>query len=376
MQWTLDFLPLPPCPELGAQPLNGLLWALLVLFLWYCYRVGSDPPVTGRTHPGKLKSSCVRSRQMSRSSSCSSTSDGTDAGGSTTKTALGDSGTPCIAMAMGEEEEEEDTDGGRRRGYLTPVLSHTLFPAQAPPASKKLYSALQEYAKRYSWAGMGRIHKGLRDQARLSDRSSIQKPHLFFLPDVPSIPFFPRDAHRHDIEVLEANYPIILAEFQAVYQRGIDTKLGWTCQGPKGQAVFPLYNAGVCVAANCRACPCTYRTLLSLRTFISSNSLGAAGFWLLGPGVTLGGGYGPTNTRLRCHLGLQTPPQCELVVGGEPQCWSDGHCLLVDDSFLHTVSHNGVAEDGPRVIFSVDLWHPNVAAAERQALDYIFSPEQ
>lgn len=36
----------------------------------------------------------------------------------------------------------------------------------------------------------------------------------------------------------------------------------------------------------------------------------------------------------------------------------------------------GSPEDGPRVIFSVDLWHPNVAAAERQALDYIFAPEQ
>lgn len=71
----------------------------------------------------------------------------------------------------------------------------------------------------------------------------------------------------------------------------------------QGQAVFPLYSAGVCVAGNCRSCPCTYRTLLSLRTFISSNSLGAAGFWLLGPGTTLGGAYGPTNTRLRCHLG-------------------------------------------------------------------------
>lgn len=70
-------------------------------------------------------------------------------------------------------------------------------------------------------------------QATLNDRSSIQKPHLFFLPDVPSIPFFPRDAHRHDIEVLEANYPIILAEFQAVYQRGIDPKIGWTGLGPK-----------------------------------------------------------------------------------------------------------------------------------------------
>lgn len=77
-------------------------------------------------------------------------------------------------------------------------------------------------------------------QATLNDRSSIQKPHLFFLPDVPSIPFFPRDAHRHDIEVLEANYPIILAEFQAVYQRGIDPKMGWTGLGPKVQLPVPV----------------------------------------------------------------------------------------------------------------------------------------
>lgn len=34
----------------------------------------------------------------------------------------------------------------------------------------------------------------------------------------------------------------------------------------------------------------------------------------------------------------------------------------------------GSAEDGPRVVFMVDLWHPNVAAAERQALDFIFAP--
>ncbi|XP_029109763.1 aspartate beta-hydroxylase domain-containing protein 2 [Scleropages formosus] len=376
MQWTLDFFPIPPCAELGAQPLSGLLWTLLVLFLWYCYRVGSDPPGTGRTHPGKLKSGSARSGRMLRSSISARGSNVAASGVNLSKAAASDRVTPCIVMETGEEEEEEDAEMGRHRGYLTPVLGHTLFPNQAPAASKKLYGALQEYAKRYSWVGMGRIHKGLREQARLSERSSIQKPHLFFLPDVPSIPFFPRDAHRHDIEVLEASYPIILAEFQAVYQRGVDAKLGWTCQSPKGQAVFPLYSAGVCVAANCRSCPHSYRTLLSLRTFISSNSLGSAGFWVLGPGATLGGCYGPTNARLRCHLGLQTPPQCELVVGGEPQCWSEGHCLLVDDSFLHTVSHNGTAEDGPRVIFSVDLWHPNVAAAERQALDYIFSPEQ
>ncbi|KAJ0068176.1 hypothetical protein NL108_017283, partial [Boleophthalmus pectinirostris] len=99
---------------------------------------------------------------------------------------------------------------------------------------------------------------------------------------------------------------------------------------------------------------------------------------------------------------LKVPPSCELVVGGEPQCWSEGSCLLFDDSFLHRAFHEGEKrkksfqyvsmiskhnylkknvfiyegnpEDGPRVVFMVDLWHPNVAAAERQALDYIFTP--
>lgn len=70
-------------------------------------------------------------------------------------------------------------------------------------------------------------------QMRTGDHSAIQKPHLFFLPDVPSVPFFPRDAHKHDIEVLEANYAAILAEFKAVYQQGIEPKSGWSCIGPK-----------------------------------------------------------------------------------------------------------------------------------------------
>lgn len=114
-------------------------------------------------------------------------------------------------------------------------------------------------------------------------------------------------------------------------------------------------------------------------------------------------------------------------MGGEPQCWAEGRCLIFDDSFLHTAYHGGKfppaedsavhrdpvfqaspfpvgrrgapgeaslggisvpipwtnlpsfappgsPEEGPRAVFMVDLWHPNVAAAERQALDFIFAP--
>lgn len=146
----MDLLPLPPCAELGVRPLSGLLWTLLLLFLWYCYRVGSDPPAPGRAIAGKHKSGS-RHSVLSRAGSCA----GAECS-ATSKMATGDQGTPCISMETGEEEQG--------RGYLTPVLSHALFPAQATASGRKLYAALQEYAKRYSWAGMGRIHKGLREQ--------------------------------------------------------------------------------------------------------------------------------------------------------------------------------------------------------------------
>lgn len=51
--------------------------------------------------------------------------------------------------------------------------------------------------------------------------------------------------------------------------------------------------------------------------------------------------------RLTCCLssvGLRVPSSCELVVGGEPQCWSEGSCLLFDDSFLHRAFHEGERE--------------------------------
>lgn len=151
MPWSMSTLPMPLYVELGVQSLSGLLWTLLLLFLWHCYRMGSDLPIPGHAHAGKLKSGSRRS-MMSRGGICAGTKCN-----ARSKLLRGDQISPFIPM-----ETEEDEEQGQ--GYLTPVLSHALFPAQASADAKKLYAALQEYAKRYSWVGMGRIHKGLREQ--------------------------------------------------------------------------------------------------------------------------------------------------------------------------------------------------------------------
>ncbi|XP_028904543.1 aspartate beta-hydroxylase domain-containing protein 2 [Ornithorhynchus anatinus] len=308
---------------------------LLVLLLWYCRRVGRErPPAPGGPAAGGPEAP----------------GPGAGAGGG------GPPAEPAYCRAPG-----------------CPRCA-----AGAGP-DRRLYRHLQEYARRYSWAGMGRVHKGVRARGRhLAGRPAIQKPEVFLLPDLPSAPYFSREAQKHDVELLERGFPTVLAEFLRLARAFSNCSLpqGWRLHGtPRGQwLTFPLVSRGVRVPRNCRRCPRTFRLLGTLRTCIGNNVFGNACISVLGPGTVVAEHYGPTNVRLRCHLGLKTPSGCELVVGGEPQCWAEGQCLLFDDSFLHTAFHEGPQEEGPRVVFTVDLWHPNVAAAERQALDFIFAP--
>ncbi|XP_036382887.1 aspartate beta-hydroxylase domain-containing protein 2 [Megalops cyprinoides] len=333
----------------------GTAFCLLLLFVWYCYRVGrehSSPPLRGgySADPGRG----------------------------------GGPGSALISPEVGGRGKGRQSAGVEEQNGFAYCHSPECFRCihAGEGLNQRLYHSLQDYAKRYTWAGMGRVHKGVRDQGRyLSSRPSIQKPEVFFLPDLPSAPFFSREAQKHDVELLERSFPALLAEFESVYHHppartGSSLPPGWKANStPHGQWwTFYLVNQGTPLALNARRCPRAWRVLGQLRTFIANNVFGNACFSVLSPGALITEHYGPTNVRLRCHLGLRVPSGCELVVGGEPQCWSEGSCLLFDDSFLHTAFHEGSPEDGPRVVFMVDLWHPNVAAAERQALDYIFTP--
>lgn len=329
----------------GEVYVSALATCALLLFLWYCYRMGRDHSPSYLSGPGRMG---------------------------------GFMGSDCRNRARGKLGVGLDEQNGFAFCQSPECFRCT---SAGESLNQRLYHSLQDYAKRYTWSGMGRVHKGVRDQGRyLNSRRSIQRPEVFFLPDLPSAPFFSREVQRHDVELLEQSFPALLAEFENIYRPagpgGSALPPGWKANAtPRGQWwTYYLVNQGVPLVPNVRRCPRAWRVLAQLRTFISNNVFGNACFSVLTPGGLISEHYGPTNIRLRCHLGLRVPPSCELVVGGEPQCWSEGSCLLFDDSFLHRAFHEGGADDGPRVVFMVDLWHPNVAAAERQALDYIFTP--
>lgn len=240
-------------------PALSTVAVLLALFVWYCYHVGREQ----QPRPFVTVNSLIQG------------------------------GTEAASL---------------QNGYTHCHASECVRCAHSDGLNQKLYRNLQEYAKRYSWAGMGRIHKGIREQGRYpSSRLSIQKPEVFLLPDLPTSPYFSREAQKHDVELLERNFQTVLCEFEALYKAFSNCSLpqGWNGNStPSGEwLTFYLVNQGTCVPRNCRKCPRTYRLLGSLRTCVGGNVFGNACFSVLTPGTVITEHYGPTNIRVRCHLG-------------------------------------------------------------------------
>ncbi|MGI8413730.1 MAG: aspartyl/asparaginyl beta-hydroxylase domain-containing protein [Solirubrobacteraceae bacterium] len=115
----------------------------------------------------------------------------------------------------------------------------------------------------------------------------------------------------------------------------------------------------------CDVCPVTTRgieTLAAMRT--------AAGLIYVSrmrPGTHIRPHRGPTNLRLRCHLGVAVPEgDCALRVGGATRQWQEGRCLVFDDHLEHE-AWNHTEQD--RIVLIVDLWHPGLSAAEVRLLE-------
>lgn len=76
---------------------------------------------------------------------------------------------------------------------------------------------------------------------------------------------------------------------------------------------------------------------------------------------------GPTNTRLRTHLGLLIPKEgrVEMGIADQKKKWSEGKIFTIDDSFEHEVWQQG---ETFRLVLLIDFWHPNLSPGLRQKL--------
>ena len=85
---------------------------------------------------------------------------------------------------------------------------------------------------------------------------------------------------------------------------------------------------------------------------------------LLLPGTHVYAHSGPTNCRLRAHLGLSVPKTgAKMRILDEIITWEEGKVIIIDDSFEHEVWHEG--GDKPRLILIVDVQHPDLTEFEK-----------
>ncbi|KAM5211592.1 aspartyl/asparaginyl beta-hydroxylase isoform 13-T13 [Hipposideros larvatus] len=87
------------------------------------------------------------------------------------------------------------------------------------------------------------------------------------------------------------------------------------------------------------------------------------------PGTHVWPHTGPTNCRLRMHLGLVIPKEgCKIRCANETKTWEEGKVLIFDDSFEHEVWQDASSF---RLIFIVDVWHPELTPQQRRSLPAI-----
>lgn len=123
-----------------------------------------------------------------------------------------------------------------------------------------------------------------------------------------------------------------------------------------------MFHLGRTDTVNCALVPKTASVLQRLLPEAVSMVHGATKVSVLTPGTLVRPHSGPSNARMRVHLGIAVPPGASIHVGGEHGEWVEGDVIAFDDSFEHRVEHLG---DAPRIALIVDVWHPDMDEAAR-----------
>uniref|UniRef100_A0A914WCM4 Aspartyl/asparaginy/proline hydroxylase domain-containing protein n=1 Tax=Plectus sambesii TaxID=2011161 RepID=A0A914WCM4_9BILA len=216
-----------------------------------------------------------------------------------------------------------------------------------------------------------------RIQEVLMPTAAVDSPYLFFIHFNRSMPIWTNslpDCYKDDIELLEAEWYSIASDYKAVRSSEIGWGKNTNDKGERKWKVFQLMNQGSWVTVNCERCPQVVAILHRLSNIVTNCTLGNAFFSVLPAGTVIAAHRGPTNARLRCHLGIDVPLSAQkgasMDVGDASFSWVNGKCVVFDDSYLHSARYlNGERE---RAALIVDLWHPDLVKEEKECVEFVF----
>jgi hypothetical protein len=173
------------------------------------------------------------------------------------------------------------------------------------------------------------------------------------------------------VSMLEENSPLIREEYFNLLLSGRLKLHPQSHGGPMRKQItngdwniFELCSRGRLNRRNAVEAPLTAKLLNSIPEIITNPS-GLGYFSVLHPNVHIAAHCGPTNTRIRIHLGLRVPDNVAMRVGKETKKWEEGKCLVFDDSWEHEVFNRS---DCFRAVLLVDMWHPDITFQQRRSI--------
>jgi Aspartyl/Asparaginyl beta-hydroxylase len=195
-----------------------------------------------------------------------------------------------------------------------------------------------------------------------------QTPHTGMYPGLRSMPWHEPQQFRL-AQDLEATADEIAAELCALVRAEFEDEDD-AALVPSGRwSYLVLYENGQKNVDRCALCPRTAAVIDANHAVLSRG--GVVTVSVLDPATHVAPHVGPTNMRLRCHLGVDIPDGCELSVGGITRTWEEGRCLVFDDSFTHEVWNRSARR---RLVLLADMWHPDLGGDEIAALNALQLP--
>ncbi|MBZ3887192.1 Aspartyl/asparaginyl beta-hydroxylase [Sciurus carolinensis] len=172
------------------------------------------------------------------------------------------------------------------------------------------------------------------------------------------------------VKSLERNWKLIRDEGLAVMDKakGLFLPEDENLREKGDWSQFTLWQQGRKNENACKGAPKTC-TLLEKFPETTGCRRGQIKYSIMHPGTHVWPHTGPTNCRLRMHLGLVIPKEgCKIRCANETKTWEEGKVLIFDDSFEHEVWQDASSF---RLIFIVDVWHPELTPQQRRSLPAI-----
>ena len=306
---------------------------------------------------------------------------------------------PALLM-LGEVRLREQC-GAEACGYFMRALEQaattTLPPPEADPTlhsmlakarevlrrerTRVIDAALQPLQARHGEAALRRVRECadvFLGRRPVRHAHPLQRPAMMYIPDLAPRPFFERTEFPW-LAQLEAATAMIREEYLALVREsapGFEPYVQYPAGHRQAQewsevnnsdrwSAFHLFRHGQRVAGNADRCPRTTALLDELPLMRIRDHAPEVVFSVLRPHSRIPPHYGSVNGRLIVHLPLIVPPDCgALQVAGEQRGWREGECMVFDDSFEHLAWNQS---DHVRVVMLLDIWNPQLSAAEREA---------